>query len=172
MNIRMNRESSTYGMNMPNPSLLTINKWKKEKFFISSLLSLKFPITHTSWCASSNMEMSEFNSIFPVTLAFVILVTWACKIVNWIYLQPKKLEQQLRGPGLKGNPYRLFHGDLKDIQTITTQAQSKAINLREDILSHVITFDRHIVQMYGKLVKYTGANKYFHFDERYFDLNN
>lgn len=100
------------------------------------------------------MEMVEFNSIFLVTLALVILVTWSWKIVNWIFFQPKKIERYLRGQGLKGNPYRLWHGDLKDIKDINIQAQSKAINLHDNISSYVLPFEHHIIQKYGRLVEF------------------
>ncbi|KAL3503048.1 hypothetical protein ACH5RR_037497 [Cinchona calisaya] len=93
----------------------------------------------------------EVNSVSVVfTFALVILVTWAWKILNSIWFKPKKLERYLRSQGFKGNPYRLWVGDLKDMSRITHQAHSKPIKLHDDILPHVLPYHHHIVQKYGK----------------------
>ena len=97
--------------------------------------------------------MVEFNSNILVTLALLIIVTWAWKIASWLFFQPKKLEWHLRRQGLKGNPYRLWHGDLKDMKSSTLETQSKEINLHDDISSYAVPFDHHIIQRYGKLVE-------------------
>ncbi|KAL3508816.1 hypothetical protein ACH5RR_028217 [Cinchona calisaya] len=92
----------------------------------------------------------EIDSIFFMTLALLILLTWLWKILNSIWFRPKKLERYLRGQGLKGSSYRLWHGDSKDIKTMSIQAQSKTINLQDDMLPYVVPFHNHIVQKYGK----------------------
>lgn len=93
----------------------------------------------------------EVNSTSVATFALVIIVTWSWKILNSIWFRPKKLERYLRGQGFNGNPYRLWHGDLKDMGKITLQAHSKPINLHDDILPYVLPYHYHIVQKYGKI---------------------
>jgi hypothetical protein len=61
------------------------------------------------------------------------------------------LERYLRQHGLNGNPYRLGFGDLKQIKRMTMDAQSKPINVSDDIIPHVVPFHHHIIQKYGTL---------------------
>ncbi|PIM98352.1 11-oxo-beta-amyrin 30-oxidase [Handroanthus impetiginosus] len=83
-------------------------------------------------------------------VAAVILYFWACRIVNCVWLRPRRLEIWFKSQGFKGNPYRLWYGDLKDVAKMTMDVQSKATNLEDDIGPYVLPFHHHIVQKYGK----------------------
>ncbi|KAM4071268.1 hypothetical protein ACB094_11G049200 [Castanea mollissima] len=74
------------------------------------------------------MEISLLR--FAVSIvSIVVLITWAWRVVNWVWLRPKKLERCLREHGLNGNSYRLLFGDLEEISKMTSQAK----NLLQDI---------------------------------------
>lgn len=101
-----------------------------------------------------NMEttsLSTFTAYPPcllLLLLVVVLVSW--QVLNWVWFRPKKQEKRLEGQGFKGNPYKLLHGDFKEISTLHTQAQSKILNLSDDIVPRVIPHFLGAVEKYGK----------------------
>nr|BAL45206.1 cytochrome P450 monooxygenase [Glycyrrhiza uralensis] len=85
-----------------------------------------------------------------ITLVIVLAVTWAWRMLNWLWLRPKKLERLLREQGLQGNPYRLIVGDLKDLMKMRKEAKSKPMNLSDDILPRVFPYVQQSVTKHGK----------------------
>lgn len=75
---------------------------------------------------------------------------WAWRILNWLWLRPKKLEKLLREQGLQGNPYRILYGDIKDLLKMEKEARSKSMNLTDDIMPRVIPYIQHNVKIHGK----------------------
>ncbi|KAM2786700.1 hypothetical protein PS2_007565 [Malus domestica] len=80
----------------------------------------------------------------------VIIIAGAWRLLNWLWLRPKKLERYLRQQGLTGNSYRFYTGDMKEISTMIKQAYSKPVSLSHDIAPRVIPFDYQLVNTYGK----------------------
>lgn len=97
---------------------------------------------------SSEMEVSV---LITGTILFIILVTitWAWRVVNWVWLRPKRLEKCLKQQGLKGTPYRLLFGDLKESYKMIKEARSKPINLSDDIATRLFPFVLQTVRNYG-----------------------
>ena len=93
------------------------------------------------------MEVSVLK-LSAIVLAIVI-TTWAWRVMNWVWLRPKRLEKCLREQGLKGNSYRIFSGDLKESTLMTKEAASKPINLSDDITTRVSPFLLQTVKNYG-----------------------
>nr|QFS19027.1 cytochrome P450 72A558 [Medicago truncatula] len=93
--------------------------------------------------------MATTTAIILFTLMTLSLI-WACRILNWIWLKPKKLEKLLREQGLKGNSYRLLVGDIKDLLKIRKEATSKPMNLSDDIVPRVYSFVQKSVAKHGK----------------------
>ncbi|XP_058765556.1 cytochrome P450 716A67-like [Vicia villosa] len=93
------------------------------------------------------MEATYGISAFIVLL---IALVWAWSILNWIWLKPKKLEKLLREQGVKGNPYRLLVGDIKDLLKIQKEATSKPMNLSDDVVPYVFPFGQQSVAKHGK----------------------
>jgi len=85
-----------------------------------------------------------------VVLVGIIVITWAWRVVNWLWLRPKKLERYLRQQGLAGNPYRFMNGDLKEISMAKEEACSKPMSLSHDIAPRVSPFHHRLVNTYGK----------------------
>ncbi|KAF3685210.1 putative secologanin synthase-like [Capsicum annuum] len=83
------------------------------------------------------MEMLS-NIIAILCVPFLLVYTW--KILNWAWFRPKKLEKYLIENGLKGNPYKLLYGDLKELNKSVIEAQSKPINFSDDIAQKLIPF--------------------------------
>ncbi|XP_024018940.1 cytochrome P450 CYP72A219 [Morus notabilis] len=95
------------------------------------------------------MEVS-FLRFSSVLFAIILITTWVWRVVNWVWLRPKRLEKCLRKQGLKGNSYRFLFGDLKESISMYKEARSKPINLSDDITTRVFPFVLQTVQKYGK----------------------
>ncbi|GMN25239.1 hypothetical protein TIFTF001_040683 [Ficus carica] len=93
------------------------------------------------------MEVSVLKLCSVVLV--IAITTWAWRVVNWVWLRPRKIEKCLRKQGLKGNSYRLLFGDLKENFSVTKEARSKPINLSDDIATRVVPFLLHSINIYG-----------------------
>ncbi|KAM3301990.1 hypothetical protein P3S67_016492 [Capsicum chacoense] len=80
--------------------------------------------------------LTNITAILCVAILFVY--TW--KTLNWAWFRPKKLEKYLRENGLKGNPYKLLYGDLKELKKSVIEAKSKSINFSDNIAQKLIRF--------------------------------
>ncbi|AET00725.1 putative 11-oxo-beta-amyrin 30-oxidase [Medicago truncatula] len=92
--------------------------------------------------------MEWYSSIIPIIVTVGLI--WAWRILNWLWLRPKKLEKLLREQGLQGNPYRILYGDIKDLLKMEKEARSKSMNLTDDIMPRVIPYIQHNVKIHGK----------------------
>ncbi|CAJ2659449.1 unnamed protein product [Trifolium pratense] len=89
------------------------------------------------------------TSIILLTV-MILTLTWAWRILNWVWLKPKKLEKLLREQGLKGNSYRFLVGDIKDFLKMRKEATSKPMNLSDDIAPRVYSFVHQNLEKHGK----------------------
>ncbi|CAL5406655.1 unnamed protein product [Camellia sinensis] len=87
--------------------------------------------------------------IIGVVLLSLIWGSW--RILNWVWLRPKKLESCLRKQGLNGNSYKLFFGDIKENSAMTKEASSTRISISDDAVpSRVLPFLHTQISNYGK----------------------
>lgn len=84
-----------------------------------------------------------------IAAIFLGAILWTWRVLTWVWLRPKKVENMLREQGLSGNPYRLLYGDTKEIKHMAELANSYPINICDDILPRVLPFHHHIVKTYG-----------------------
>ncbi|XP_034678558.1 cytochrome P450 CYP72A219-like [Vitis riparia] len=89
-------------------------------------------------------------SSVAVSFAFITLLIFAWRLLNWVWLRPKKLERCLRKQGLTGNSYRLLHGDFREMSRMNNEANSGPISFSDDIVKRVLPFFNHSIQKYGK----------------------
>ncbi|EYU26263.1 hypothetical protein ABFS82_08G196500 [Erythranthe guttata] len=89
-------------------------------------------------------------SIILTSIVVAASITWAVKLLNWVWFRPRKLEKILRQQGLNGNPYRPFLGDLGDMIKFMKAEQPKTIELFDDILPHIFAYYHQIVTKYGE----------------------
>ncbi|KAI8539436.1 hypothetical protein RHMOL_Rhmol09G0183300 [Rhododendron molle] len=95
------------------------------------------------------MELNSFAAAAAVVV--VVVVIWlGWRVLNWVWLTPKKLERCLRKQGLSGSSYRLLFGDLKDNTKMTKEAMSSPISFSQDIVPRVVPFIHDSVATYGK----------------------
>ncbi|KAL9167090.1 hypothetical protein ABFS82_05G073200 [Erythranthe guttata] len=93
--------------------------------------------------------MEVVYKIFAASFGFVVLFyTW--RILNWAYIQPKRLEKSLGNQGLTGNTYKFLYGDLKEMSKMFNHAKSTPINLHDDIKPRVLAFLHKTFEKYGQ----------------------
>ncbi|KAK3009359.1 hypothetical protein RJ639_013095 [Escallonia herrerae] len=97
----------------------------------------------------NRLSFFPFTSI-AISALLVIAVTWTIRLVNWVWLTPKKLEKCMREQGYSGNPYRLLLGDAREYATTMKESKSRSIKLTNDTASHVQPYIHHLIQKYGK----------------------
>ncbi|KAK1572910.1 hypothetical protein Q3G72_001028 [Acer saccharum] len=100
------------------------------------------------------MEITS-TTAFLSSLVTIAIAWMLMRVLNWVWLRPKKLEKFLRQQGFSGNSYRLFHGDMKDMSEMRKQVTiSKPINLSDsyvhNIVPRILPFQHHINTIYGK----------------------
>jgi len=93
------------------------------------------------------MEVDAAMMLVGFLVAFVII--FLTKALNWVWLVPKRAERFLRRQGMKGNPYKFFIGDMKAMGIILHQAQSKPIQIDDDVASRLVPFQNQLVKECG-----------------------
>nr|ADO16184.1 cytochrome P450 mono-oxygenase [Artemisia annua] len=88
--------------------------------------------------------------VIAVVVVVVLKLGW--KLLNWAWLMPKKLEKLLREQGYKGNSYKPITGDIMELAKMTKEARSKPMSISHDITQHVLPYEHHILNKYGKKV--------------------
>nr|XP_027127153.1 cytochrome P450 CYP72A219-like [Coffea arabica] len=98
------------------------------------------------------METANLSTytVYSSCLLLLVVVAVSWKALNWVWFRPKKLEKLLKEQGFRGNPYKLLHGDIKEMSTLHKEAQSKNLNLSDDIVPRVIPQYLGAVKKYGK----------------------
>ncbi|CAK9322667.1 unnamed protein product [Citrullus colocynthis] len=89
------------------------------------------------------------NWIWVVGLLW-LLGLWGCRVVNWVWVRPKKLEKFLRQQGLAGNSYRFLLGDTKEIAAAIHQARSQPMTFSHDIAPRATPTSHTTIHKYGK----------------------
>ncbi|KAL3619167.1 hypothetical protein CASFOL_036737 [Castilleja foliolosa] len=77
--------------------------------------------------------MKMFASIAATFSLLAILVAIGCRLLNWVWFRPKRMEKALRKQGLKGNSYRFLFGDAKETANMYEESYSKPIGISDDI---------------------------------------
>lgn len=94
---------------------------------------------------------AKLSSIF-LSIMIALLLAWIVKLLNWVWLRPKKLENLLRKQGLYGNPYKLLLGDMKELISVVKEKQPKAIQFSDNLAAHMFPYYHQIIHKYGKFL--------------------
>lgn len=100
------------------------------------------------------MGVSSTTATFFLIVAPLVLL-WTWKLLNWLWLRPKRIEKVLREQGLQGNPYKILVGDTREmIKMMMENAKSpiftNSLSDDKDVTPHIFTFIHHIYQKFGK----------------------
>ncbi|RVW12129.1 Cytochrome P450 CYP72A219 [Vitis vinifera] len=93
--------------------------------------------------------MKQLNLV-ALSFAFITILIYAWRVLNWMWLRPKRLERCLKQQGLAGNSYRLSYGDFKEMSMMIKEATSRPISISDDILQRVVPFHYRSIKKYGK----------------------
>ncbi|ESQ48512.1 hypothetical protein EUTSA_v10021962mg [Eutrema salsugineum] len=88
--------------------------------------------------------------ISVASLALVVVLWWIWRIVEWVWLKPKKLESFLRRQGLVGTRYTPLVGDMKRNFSMLMEARSKPMKPTDDLISLVMPYSLLMLNTYGK----------------------
>ncbi|MED6121608.1 hypothetical protein PIB30_031825 [Stylosanthes scabra] len=102
------------------------------------------------------MEAAWVTAVAVTAMIVAVISIW--RVLNWLWLTPKKLEKLLREQGFQGNPYRILVGDTEDIQKMLKQSQSKPMDVSDDdILQRFLCHIQQTINRYASgLVGYEG----------------
>ncbi|KAK4438891.1 cytochrome [Sesamum alatum] len=89
-----------------------------------------------------------YSIVAVICGVFVSVHAW--KFLNWVWLEPRKVEKRLREQGFNGNSYRFLVGDSKEMVSMGKEAQSKPISFSNDIVHRVMPFIHQSVERYGE----------------------
>lgn len=67
------------------------------------------------------METVTASSVL-LSIVCIVVVTVLIKLVNWVWLKPKKLEKLLRQHGFSGTSYKFLFGDMKEFISMHAEA--------------------------------------------------
>lgn len=100
----------------------------------------------------NNREMETLTaSSILISLVCVVVVAGLVKVLNWIWLRPKKLERWLKQQGIPGTCYRILYGDLKHLSSMRSQAMAKPITgFSDDYLTRIEPFRDQLITKFGK----------------------
>nr|GMD31852.1 cytochrome P450 CYP72A219-like [Ipomoea batatas] len=104
--------------------------------------------TPTVPVTSPEMEVMIYTLLGVFVSVGLLAFAWG--VLGWVWFKPKKLEKCLKQQGLKGKPYRILSGDMKEFAKMTTDALSKPMNLSDNIAPRVIPYYVHLADKYGK----------------------
>ncbi|KAK9063901.1 hypothetical protein SSX86_017773 [Deinandra increscens subsp. villosa] len=107
------------------------------------------------------MEVTTGFCVVGVVAAILVFYVW--RVLDQLWLKPKKMEKCLRDQGLKGSPYKFFFGDLEEMEQKRNEATSKPMSLSNDIADRVFPLVYKSVTTYGKICfTWNGANPLVH----------
>jgi Txe/YoeB family toxin of Txe-Axe toxin-antitoxin module len=94
-------------------------------------------------------SMDDFVLCSLALSSLFLLLYGVVKISYTVWLKPKLLEKRIKSQGIRGTPYKLLIGDMKEFVRAITEAWSKPINLTHQIVPRVDPFTLNLVQKYG-----------------------
>ncbi|CAO2818917.1 unnamed protein product [Amaranthus hypochondriacus] len=96
------------------------------------------------------MEILTAGSVV-ISVVCIVVVTGFLRVVNWVWLRPKRMERFLRQQGIYGTSYKLLFGDLKDMSSMRTQALKTPMNgFSNDYFPRVDPFRHQLITNFGK----------------------
>ncbi|XP_057467580.1 cytochrome P450 CYP72A616-like [Actinidia eriantha] len=93
----------------------------------------------------------ETHTFFPLIISCLLFLYCVLRVCYSIWWKPKLLEKKLKRQGIRGTPYKLLIGDMKEYMRQITQAWSTPLTLTHQIMPRVDPFTHNIVEKYGKV---------------------
>ncbi|XP_020572675.1 cytochrome P450 734A6-like [Phalaenopsis equestris] len=83
--------------------------------------------------------------------AAALCLAAALRLINILWWRPKRIEEHFAKQGIRGPPYRLFIGNLREMVSLMLEASSKPMAPKNshNILPRVLSFYHHWKKIYG-----------------------
>ncbi|KAJ8527923.1 hypothetical protein K7X08_015374 [Anisodus acutangulus] len=81
-------------------------------------------------------------------LSFLVSI-FMIRVVAYLWLRPKKIEEHFAKQGIRGPPYKFFIGNAKEIVSLMLKASSQPMPFSHNILPRVLSFYHHWKKIYG-----------------------
>ncbi|WOH03060.1 hypothetical protein DCAR_0522451 [Daucus carota subsp. sativus] len=88
--------------------------------------------------------------LIAISIAVITVIGIFYRVLNWVWLRPRKLEKYLKEQGFKGNAYRLVLGDMGEYASMIKQEQPRQIKFSENVSLHALPYAHHIINKFGK----------------------
>ncbi|MED6149695.1 hypothetical protein PIB30_064917 [Stylosanthes scabra] len=97
------------------------------------------------------IRVSSPTAVWWIIVVPLVLL-WAWKLLNWLWLRPKRLEKLLRSQGLEGNKYRFLVGDSMEMYKMIKEGaksqQQNSLSNDKDVAPRVFSFIHHTVHKF------------------------
>ncbi|KAJ0080635.1 hypothetical protein Patl1_23777 [Pistacia atlantica] len=78
--------------------------------------------------------MGNMLLVFAFYFVIVIPLIWVLNFFYKIWWRPKRIEKQLKKQGIHGYPYRLLHGNTKEMMKLAKETKSSPLGSPHDIV--------------------------------------
>lgn len=95
------------------------------------------------------MDALSLITSLSVAILSVLFSYFGAKAFYSLWWKPKTLERKLRQQGIRGNPYRIHYGDMKEEIQALNDAWSHPMELDHKIVPRVVPFAHRISEKYG-----------------------
>lgn len=95
-------------------------------------------------------EFMYFTNWFKILgLSFLVSI-FMIRVVAYLWLRPRKIEEHFAKQGIRGPPYKFFIGNAKEIVSLMMKASSQTMPYcSHNILPRVLSFYHHWKKIYG-----------------------
>ncbi|KAK4343467.1 hypothetical protein RND71_036561 [Anisodus tanguticus] len=90
--------------------------------------------------------MENWFKILGVSMLVSIIMI---RVVAYLWLRPRKIEEHFAKQGIRGPPYKFFIGNAKEIVSLMLKASSQPMPFSHNILPRVLSFYHHWKKIYG-----------------------
>ncbi|CAN4094346.1 unnamed protein product [Withania somnifera] len=95
-------------------------------------------------------ELMYFTNWFKILGLTFLVSIFMIRIVAYLWLRPRKIEQHFAKQGIRGPPYKFFIGNAKEIVSLMMKASSQTMPYcSHNILPRVLSFYHHWKKIYG-----------------------
>lgn len=81
-----------------------------------------------------------------VAAGFVVVFL---RLLNWLWLRPRRLDRALRAQGLRGTTYRPIYGDASRMEQLRKERQAKPLPPSHDIIPRVAPLFQEAMREHG-----------------------
>lgn len=90
-----------------------------------------------------------FTNWFKILGVCLLVSIFMIRVVAYLWLRPRKIEEHFAKQGIRGPPYKFLIGNAKEIVSLMLKASSQTMPFSHNILPRVLSFYHHWKKIYG-----------------------